>query len=363
MLERALPLISWTALPPGTHLLLSSTRPSAPDVYLCASAVNLLQNPRPSASPTHIPDPTSSSTLSHARVIWVDCLARGSEEIKGLCKRLSGKGLDWKGYAERVQVVDAYDVEGHWTAASAGSVHVAHRDAWSEELHRLLRRLESLLQGAAKEEGHAASHAAKCLVVLDDLNTLAWGTASPRSKISSSTSQGADRQLVLTGAQKEPQRLLAEGMTAWVEELRLICERNSAALITHLHADHTSILDDAHQGISREREKAARGAGQGFDADDAGEEDADTNIAVQVETSSSESSSDEQGNARVQKKAVKTRPPIRAAFVDAFDDALFLGALKNADVWVEMRSLRSGRAVDCHGELHPRASRPLADHA
>lgn len=81
---------------------------------------------------------------------------------------------------------------------------------------------------------------------------------------------------------------------------------------------------------------------------------------MQVESPSSDSDSGtssgneskRRGEGKERKLATtRVRPPIRATFVDAFDDELFLGVLKGADVWVEMRALRSGRAIDCHGEV------------
>jgi hypothetical protein len=116
-----------------------------------------------------------------------------------------------------------------------------------------------------------------------------------------------------------------------------------AILLTHLTAESSSIIPPTpHIQPTR---GGSYGVGTGFDADDAGEENEDElyedyTEVFQEEQSPAGESSDVNGEVS-----------LSSAGVDWRVDSLIRTLLLNADLWIEVRGLRSGKARDCHGEV------------
>ena len=126
--------------------------------------------------------------------------------------------------------------------------------------------------------------------------------------------------------------------------------QHSAALLTHLTAESTTIIPPTpHTGPTR---GGSYGVGTGFDADDAGEEKEDEELYEDVSESWHEVPS------KVEDK--HTRRSNEGAGRSSTDwrvDSLLRKLLLTADLWVEARGLRSGKARDCHGEVSEQRGR------
>jgi hypothetical protein len=120
-------------------------------------------------------------------------------------------------------------------------------------------------------------------------------------------------------------------------------------LLTHLTADSTTIKPPtSHAQASRGG--GAYGVGTGFDADDAGEENEEDELYEDIVDEETPESSEQDGQEET--KADKRESATFAKdSVDWRVDSLLRKLLLTADLWIEARGLRSGKARDCHGEV------------
>jgi hypothetical protein len=133
----------------------------------------------------------------------------------------------------------------------------------------------------------------------------------------------------------------------------ILLRKNSAILLTHLSAESTTIIPPAMSQATRGG--GAYGVGTGFDADDAGEENEEEELYEDVVE---ESGVPLEGNAGEDNDKDFTRTEktsVAATFakesIDWRVDSLLRKLLLTADLWIEIRGLRSGKARDCHGEV------------
>lgn len=130
-----------------------------------------------------------------------------------------------------------------------------------------------------------------------------------------------------------------------------------AILLTHLTTESTTILPPApHTQVGRSG--GSYGVGTGFDADDAGEENEDEELYedVEIPLEEEEANGSEDDKDVVKKNGtIENRYTSKSTFakesVDWRVDTLLRRLLLDADFWIEVRGLRSGKARDCHGEV------------
>lgn len=133
-------------------------------------------------------------------------------------------------------------------------------------------------------------------------------------------------------------------------------EKNSAVLLTHLSAEQTTIIPPTpHSQATR---GGSYGVGTGFDADDAGEENEEEELYDEVADPTLEGDKEDSAEAIEggEKEAeVISNGKLSSTFVnehiDWRVDSLLRKLLLKADLWIEIRGLRSGKARDCHGEV------------
>ncbi|UZJ54053.1 hypothetical protein CBS101457_003373 [Exobasidium rhododendri] len=319
--------------PPTTHLLGTSSYP-APTNFLPLHYARIFLNSAEG----------SSRKRDKRVVIWIGCDGSNENHHRSALRR-NGVNVSKQSFI----YIDAMEEILEQPTASAASQSAA--------LDRLHTRVEEQLSVATRytqiseESEEIASGSelgmARCLVVVDDASALAWsisaldderelddesGRVDPRVQLLRSKKKGA--------IQRDSVGLL---LGTWIEErLRKTCGVNMAILLTHLTAESSSIIAPApHIQPSR---GGSYGVGTGFDADDAGEENEDELYEEVADFFTEESKeSDDKIDANGEVTATN-------AGVDWRVDSLIRRLLLDADLWIEIRGLRSGKARDCHGE-------------
>lgn len=325
--------------PPDTHLICTSAYPAPSDFLPLFYARHAL--------------------LAHHSVIWIGCTGTGEAHTRSALRKM-GTGTSHKVLLDESFVyLDALD------DISSGSVQDGHQDARPALMrlkHRLSQVLSHLERRANRDTEEGKESTKGYVVIIDDAAVLAWTILSL-----SGTSKGSgdgdlksedaedsvDPRVKLLrdkrrqGASAIHHDEIGARLGACLEELRReCCSPAGAVLLTHLSADNTSIFPPVSK-IPASR-GGDYGVGTGFDADDAGEENEDEEVYEEVaEWKEEEEIAEDQDN----QEGAPSRGAVAAASVDWRVDSFLRRLLPDADVWIEVRGLRSGRARDCHGEV------------
>jgi hypothetical protein len=350
--------------PPKTHILATTTYP-APSNFLPLHYARIFLNSSEGGS----------QTGGKKVVIWLGCDGSGENNLRNALRK-NGVNVSKQSFI----YIDALE-----EVLEQQEAINSRQDA---ALDRLYTRVEEQLSAAtryAAEDGDQDGSedersSASCLVIVDDASALAWSITAladdqEGQQGGSSSMHKVDHRVQLLRSKRKgaiQTDSVGKGLANWLgESLRKCCEtvsgmcgcgcdlscsiltyfflhlKNSAILLTHLTAENTTIVPPiAHTQPTR---GGSYGVGTGFDADDAGEEREDEELYEDFTEMPAEDTTSNEGKGN--NKGTEMETATTNASLDWRVDSLIRSLLLSADLWIEVRGLRSGKARDCHGEV------------
>lgn len=351
--------------PPGSHILVTSTYPA----------------------------PAAFAPLYHARqalrsghaIVWIACSGCGEAHVQRALRGSAGSDSNRKWQripssygsldgGSRIVYLDALD-----TLMDEGLSSHDARPALLRLKNRITQAVKCLAEdnSAGVESLELLVKPRHVTVIIDDASALAWmiptlssdniastqtGPSDPHPAVNGTiSSKDEDPRIRLLrdkrrqGAAAIHRDEIGERLGTYIAELHgECCESHGATLVTHLGLDCTSVT--APESRSPATRGGQFGVGTGFDADDAGEENEEEELYEDVEADlwQAHGDPDEKISGVTELDALPAQRRaggVAASHVDWRVDSLLRRLVLHADLWIEIRGLRSGRARDCHGEL------------